>query len=119
MNEKGGNLNDMSATGSSSKVDNPNNIVPLASSQLRDQLNQIGLPGPKTSTIGDLPFSFHLNLPHPVPQITSSDIKGLSANQRVAIFKHLQKRAKSKFLGIQQNKMKTQEKQDQIKFNKS
>lgn len=69
------NLNDMSATGSSQKVDSAN--FPMAT------------PGPKTSTIGDLPFSFHLNLPHPVPQITSSDIKGLSANHRVAIFKHL------------------------------
>lgn len=99
--------NDLSTTGSSHK-----------NTQLTQQA-----PGPVTgtgessnTTIGDLPFSFHLNLPHPVPQITSSDVKSLNAHQRVSIFKHLQKREKSKFLGIQQNKMKTQEKQVQIKF---
>jgi hypothetical protein len=52
-----------------------------SSQKAADGKNFMATPGgPKTSTIGDLPFSFHLNLPHPVPQITSSDIKGLTAN---------------------------------------
>lgn len=56
------------------------NDVAGSSQKAGDNKNFMATPGPKTSTIGDLPFSFHLNLPHPVPQITSSDIKGLTAN---------------------------------------
>jgi len=105
--------NELSTTGSSNKnsqhVNSKTPTLPgglAAAHPNKDGTGLMAAP-PKTNTIGDLPFSFHLNLPHPVPQISSSDIKGLNANQRVAIFKHLQKREKSKFLGIQQNKMKT------------
>jgi len=105
--------NELSTTGSSNKnsqqVNSKTPTLPGGAAAAPSNKDGAGLmaPPPKTNTIGDLPFSFHLNLPHPVPQIGSSDIKGLNANQRVAIFKHLQKREKSKFLGIQQNKMKT------------
>lgn len=53
-----------------------------------------------------LPFQFHLNLPNPVPQITTADIKALIGPQRVQIFKQLQKRERNKFLTIQQAKFK-------------
>ena len=85
----------MSTTGSSNKnsqhVNSKTPTVPGGSAAAPSNNDGTGLtaPPPKTNTIGDLPFSFHLNLPHPVPQIGSSDIKGLNANQRVAIFKHL------------------------------
>jgi len=52
-----------------------------------------------------------LNLPTPVPQIHSSDIKQLNGQQRISIFKQLQRREKQKFMGIQQQKMRAQEKQ--------
>ena len=57
-------------------------------------------------TLPPLPFQFHLNLPNPVPQITTADIKALVGPQRVQIFKQLQKRERNKFLTIQQAKFK-------------
>ena len=47
-----------------------------------------------------LPFQFHLNLPHPVPQISNQDIKSLTSQQRIHLFKQLQKRERNKFLSI-------------------
>ena len=46
-------------------------------------------PRPSASTekesedLPALPFQFHLNLPHPVPTIGNSDIKQLTAQQRI------------------------------------
>lgn len=60
-----------------SKINEMDNMNEMKSQAIGDN-KHIQTPGPKTSTIGDLPFSFHLNLPHPVPQITSSDIKSLT-----------------------------------------
>ena len=60
----------------------------------------------KAAALPPLPFQFHLNLPNPVPQITTADIKALIGPQRVQLFKQLQKRERNKFLTIQQAKFK-------------
>ena len=63
-------------------------------------INEIEFKQEENQPLPPLPFSFHLNLPNPVPQINSTDIKMLTNAQRIQIFKHLQKREKNKFMNI-------------------